>query len=126
YLSTTEVDARDRIGNGPWMNAAGVVIADNVETLHSDGNNISKETALDENGQVVNGRGDEPNRHDILTGTNPDGTANEATCTNWTSSGEGSAMVGHHDRIGGDPVTGKSWTSAHPSRGCSQADLQGT
>lgn len=127
YLSTSDADARDRIGSGPWVNARGEAIADSVDDLHGDRNGISKETALDENGEMVNGRGDSPNRHDILTGSLPDGTAHEATCENWTASGEGSAMVGHHDRMGLDESeAARSWNSSHPSRGCSQADLQGT
>ncbi len=128
YLSTTTVDAKDRIGAGPWFNAKGVKIADDVATLHSDANAINKEGGLDEKGNVVNGRGDTPNKHDILTGTNPDGTlAAGQTCGDWTSSGEGEAMLGHFDRVGGDPVTGKSWTSAHASRGgCSQEALKST
>ncbi|MCV0397704.1 MAG: hypothetical protein K5872_17855 [Rhizobiaceae bacterium] len=127
YLSTSEENARDRIGSGPWHNANSDRIADDVASLHSDANAISKETALDENGQTVNGRGDSPNRHDILTGSNPDGTAHEATCENWTASGDGSAMVGHHDRMGlDDSDAAKSWNSSHPSRGCSQEALQGT
>ena len=128
YLSTDEADARDRIGAGPWHNAKGEKIADDVASLHSDANAIAKQTALDENGEEVNGRGDEPNRHDILTGSNPDGTAHEATCENWTSNAaEGSAMVGHHDRMGlDDSAEAKSWNSSHPSRGCGQEALQGT
>jgi hypothetical protein len=127
YLSTDEVDARDRIGAGPWVNAAGETIADSVEALHGDANPISKQTALDETGAMVNGRGDTPNRHDILTGSMPDGTAHEATCENWTANGEGSAMVGHHDRMGLDEsMEAKSWNSSHPSRGCGQEALQGT
>lgn len=124
YLSTPEVDARDRIGDGPWYNSRGVEIASSVANLHGD-NNLTKETQLDENGEMVNGRGDTPNRHDILTGSNADGTASDATCDNWTSDGDGSARVGHHDRTGGgdDPT---SWNSAHDSRGCGQSDLQGT
>ena len=116
---------------GPWQNAAGVVVAEDLETLHGE-NNLSKETALDENGEQVNGRGDEPNRHDILTGSQPDGTAfaagEDRTCANWTSSGDGTAMVGHHDRMGlRDDAPSKSWNSSHPSRGgCSQEALQGT
>jgi hypothetical protein len=126
YLSTSDTDARDRIGAGPWVNAEGVEIAASLEALHGE-NNINKETALTETGEVVNGRGDQPNRHDILTGANPDGTAHEATCENWTSSGEGSAMVGHHDRMGLDQsAAAMSWNSSHPSRGCSQEALQGT
>lgn len=138
YLSTQAadgapaVDARDRIGQGPWQNAEGVVIASDLEELHGD-NNLSKQTALDERGEVVNGRGDEPNRHDILTGSQPDGTAfasgEDRTCGNWTLSGaEGTAMVGHHDRQGlRDDAPSKSWNSSHPSRGgCSQAALRST
>jgi hypothetical protein len=127
YLSTDAENARDRIGSGPWFNAKGEKIADDVASLHGDSNGINKQTALDEKGQVVNGRGDEPNRHDILTGSNPDGTAHEATCENWTASGEGSAMTGHHDRMGlDDSAAAKSWNSSHPSRGCSQENLQST
>ncbi len=127
YLSTSEVNARDRIGQGPWVNAKGETIAASLDELHGDQNRISKQTALDENGAMVNGRGDSPNRHDILTGSMPDGTAHEATCENWTSNGAGSAMVGHHDRMGLDEsAPAKSWNSSHPSRGCSQSDLQGT
>ncbi len=130
YLSTDTINARDRIGDGPWHNAAGVLIAENVDDLHSDNANIDKETAIDENGNLVNGTGDSPNRHDILTGTRIDGTAfadgEDHTCSNWTSSSsDGSAHVGHHDRLTrGQP--GSPWNDAHPSRGCSQADLQGT
>jgi hypothetical protein len=126
------VNARDRIGEGPWQNAAGVVIAQDLEELH-DGNNLNKETALTESGEIVNGRGDSPNRHDILTGSQPDGTAfagaEDRTCGNWTSSGaEGAAMVGHHDRQGlRDDAPSRSWNSSHPSRGgCGQEALQGT
>lgn len=127
YLSTSDTDARDRIGAGPWVNAQGETIAESLDALHSEANNITKTTALNENGEVVNGRGDQPNRHDILTGSLPDGTAHEATCENWTSSGEGSAMVGHHDRTGlDDSAEAKSWNSSHPSRGCGQEALQGT
>ncbi len=136
YLSTQAdggpaVNARDRIGQGPWQNAKGVVIADNLETLHGD-NNLSKETALDQNGEVVNGRGDSPNRHDMLTGSQPDGTAfaagDDMTCGNWTSSGEGAAMLGHHDRMGlRDDAPSHSWNSSHASRGgCSQEALRST
>jgi hypothetical protein len=128
YLSTTGaggVNAKDRIGNGPWYNSKGVAVAQSVADLHSDMNNLTKQTSLTEKGEVVNGRGDTPNRHDILTGSNPDGTASQNTCANWTSAGEGSAMLGHHDRVGGgDNPT--SWNSSHPSRGCSQENLQGT
>ncbi len=128
YLSTNGaggVNAKDRIGSGPWHNVKGVAVAQNVAELHSDKNNLTKQTVLNEKGEVVNGRGDTPNRHDILTGSNPDGTASAQTCANWTSNGEGSALVGHHDRIGGgDNPT--SWNSSHPSRGCSQENLRGT
>lgn len=127
YLSSSTVDARDRIGVGPWHNAAGTLIAEDVEALHGEANQISKETALDEAGRAVNGRGDQPNRHDILTGSRPDGTAAEETCSDWTSGSEGSAMVGHHDRMGLDEsMAAKSWNSSHPSRGCDLAALQGT
>lgn len=128
YLSTSDTNARDRIGTGPWVNANGETIAEDVDQLHGDQNDISKETALDENGEMVNGRGDDPNRHDILTGSNPDGTAHEATCEEWTSNAEdGSAMVGHHDRMGlDDSAEARSWNSSHPSNGCSQEALQGT
>ena len=129
YLSTSAVDARDRIGAGPWLNAEGVIIAKSVETLHGEGNNITKETALDETGAVVNGRGDTPNRHDILTGTLPDGTAATDTCGDWTMGGaEGAAVVGHHDRMGLDETPPSlSWNSSHSSRGgCSLEALRGT
>lgn len=128
YLSTSDTNARDRIGAGPWVNANGETIAESVDQLHSEENRISKETALDENGETVNGRGDDPNRHDILTGSMPDGTAHEATCEDWTSNAEdGSAMVGHHDRMGlDDSAEARSWNSSHPSRGCSQTGLQST
>ena len=133
YLSTTvvgggkHVDARDRIGRGPWFNAKGVRIAANVDALHRD-NNLNKETALTENGDVVNGRGDKPNTHDILTGSDSFGVAftgdQDTTCGNWTKSGEGSAQVGHHDRMGlNDKAAAKSWVHAHPSRACSQEAL---
>ena len=140
YLSTSAsggqpaVNARDRIGQGPWQNAKGVVIARNVDELHGT-NNLNKQTALTEKGEVVNGRGDTPNMHDILTGSQPDGRAfaggEDMTCHNWTSSGEGAAMVGHHDRQGlRDDDASKSWNSSHLSRGpddgCSQADLRST
>lgn len=125
YLSSSAEDARDRIGAGPWANADGVTVAQNVEDLHSDANNLSKETSLSEAGDLINGRGDEPNRHDIMTGSGLDGTLMGEACADWTSSGEGSAMVGHHDRTGGgDNPT--AWNSAHPSRGCSLEALQGT
>jgi hypothetical protein len=130
YLSASgakPVHAKDRIGSGPWTNAKGVTVATSVADLHSDANKLSKENSLTEKGDVVNGRGDTPNRHDILTGSNLDGTlAGDAlTCNNWTSSGEGSAQVGHHDRTGGGQNP-SSWNSAHPSKGCSQENLRGT
>jgi hypothetical protein len=128
YLSTSEEDARDRIGEGPWVNAAGEEIADTIGALHSADNRIARSTALDETGAEINGRGDDPNRHDILTGSTSEGTVSEGqTCEDWTSSGEGAAMVGHHDRLGPeDLATGTSWNAAHPSRGCSLEALQGT
>ena len=132
YLSTdgaTGTNARDRIGSGPWFNADGVQIAGSVDELHYSNAALTKQTQLNENGEITNGRGDDPNRHDILTGSQLDGTRftdGEAhTCTNWTSNGDGSAQVGHHDRTGGGAVP-SSWNSAHGSRGCGQADLQGT
>jgi hypothetical protein len=129
------VHARDRIGSGPWHNAKGVRIARSVEDLHSADNKLTKETALDEKGQMVNGRTEKPNKHDILTGSRPDGTAfagaplADMTCGNWTKSGaEGAVMVGHHDRAG--PIEhpwAVSWNSSHSSRGgCSQKALQST
>jgi hypothetical protein len=124
------VNARDRIGDGPWHNANGVQVAANVEDLHSANNKLSKENSVTEKGAVVNGRGDTPNMHDILTGSQPDGTAYadgmDHTCSNWTSNAaEGSAQVGHHDRQGGgaDPT---SWNASHGSRGCGQANLVAT
>jgi hypothetical protein len=137
YLSTQgpgAVNARDRIGAGPWANAKGVVVAKNPAELHGT-NNLTKQTALTEKGAVVNGRGDTPNMHDILTGSKPDGTAfgddADRTCSNWTSGGKGAAMVGHSDRTGLDESAAmKSWNSSHPSRGpgggCSQDDLKST
>ncbi|QIE55509.1 hypothetical protein G5B40_08580 [Pikeienuella piscinae] len=125
YLSTSAEDARDRIGAGPWANAKGEIVAKSVEDLHSDQNRLSKEASLTERGEVVNGRGDEPNRHDILTGSNLDGRLEGGACADWTSSGEGSAMVGHHDRTGGG-ANPTSWNSAHASRGCGLEDLRGT
>ena len=136
YLSATAaggapaVNARDRIGRGPWRNANGVVIASDVNQLHG-ANNITKQTALTETGAVVNGRGDTPNQHDILTGSQPDGTAIagnvDTTCGNWTKNGEGAAMLGHHDRTGLDEsAPAKSWNSSHQSRGCSIDALKGT
>jgi len=138
YLSTQgqgAVNARDRIGNGPWQNAKGDAIARSVDDLHSANNNLTKHTALTEKGSVVNGRGDTPNMHDILTGSMPDGRAfagaEDRTCGNWTKSGQGSAMLGHSDRQGlRDDDASKSWNSSHPSRGpdggCSQNDLKST
>jgi hypothetical protein len=133
YLSTTGaggVNARDRIGKGPWQNAKGAVIATDVATLHG-ANNLTKQTALNENGSPVNGRGDTPNTHDMLTGSTPDGRAmdgsTDSTCGNWTKSGEGSAIVGHHDRMGlRDDEPSRSWNSSHPSRACSQEALKAT
>lgn len=136
YLSATPaggmpaVNARDRIGRGPWQNVAGVVVARNVAELHGT-NNLTKQTALTEKGQVVNGRGDTPNRHDVLTGSQPDGTAvpgtADTTCGNWTRSGEGSAILGHHDRLGlRDDEPSRSWNSSHPSRGCGDEALRST
>ncbi len=141
YLSTQAADgkpavnARDRIGKGPWQNAKGAVIAKDVADLHGAANNLTKQTALSEKGEVINGRGDTPNRHDILTGSQADGTAfaagDDKTCKNWTSSTQGVAVVGHADRQGlRDDEPSKSWNSSHPSRGpdggCSQADLKST
>ncbi|MCX7305121.1 MAG: hypothetical protein NTV73_12420 [Hyphomicrobiales bacterium] len=130
YLSTSAVDAKDRIGAGPWYNAKGDKIADDVASLHSDANKISKETGLTEKGEQVPGRGDKPNEHDILTGTMADGTkAVDQTCGDWTLDGaEGAAMLGHHDRKGPDTLaTATSWNAAHASRGgCSQDALKGT
>ena len=126
YLSTSSVNARDRIGDGPWHNAKGELIANTVDELHSDANKISKETALTETGEPVKGRGDTPNQHDILTGSNADGTvAAGMTCEDWTSNAStGKAFVGHHDRIGlKDDAPSKSWNASHPSRGCSAEDL---
>jgi hypothetical protein len=138
YLSTQgagAVNARDRIGTGPWTNAKGEVIAKSVDDLHSAANNLTKQTALTEKGTVVNGRGDTPNMHDVLTGSSPDGKSiagdADMTCKNWTSSTAGAAMVGHSDRTGlDDSAPAKSWNSSHPSRGpgggCAQDDLKGT
>jgi hypothetical protein len=132
YLSGTEsgktVNAKDRIGPGPWYNAKGVMIAQNVAELHGE-NKLTKETQLTEKGAMVNGRGDTPNTHDILTGSQLDGTAftdgADHTCKNWASNGEGSAQVGHHDRQGGG-ANPTSWNNAHASKGCSQANLVAT
>ena len=140
YLSTQDangspaVNARERIGTGPWQNSKGVVIAKDVTELHGD-NNINRQTSLNEKGESINGYGEQPNRHDILTGSQPNGTAfagpDDRTCTNWTSSTQGAAMVGHSDVNGPANIpTVKSWNSAHPSRGpdggCSQKDLIST
>ena len=121
--SSPAVNARDRIGKGPWVNFEGTIIANNLEELHN-GNNLNKQTALTEKGSAVNGRGDTPNLHDILTGSDPLGrtiaTSTDTTCGNWTSDNEGSAMVGHHDRQGlRDDAPSVSWNSSHLSRGCS-------
>ena len=134
YLSTIDdmgraaVNARDRIGSGPWHNVNGTKIADNVDDLHSDNVNLTKETILTENGDMVNGRGDSPNMHDIITGSNMDGSAYTEdgynNCNNWSSNGEGNVRVGHHDRQGGGQNP-NSWNAAHSSRGCSQSALQG-
>ena len=141
YLSTQAgdgkpaVNAKDRIGKGPWQNVKGVVIAKDVADLHSANNNLTKETDLTEKGEISNGIGDKPNRHDVLTGSQPDGTAfgpeTDRTCKNWTSSTQGAAMVGHSDRKGlREDDASHSWNSSHPSRGpdggCSQADLRST
>jgi hypothetical protein len=140
YMSTQAangqpaVNARDRIGKGPWTNAKGVVVAKDIAELHGQ-NNLTKQTSLSEKGEVINGRGDTPNRHDALTGSQPDGTAfaagEDRTCGNWASSTKGSAMLGHIDRQGlRDDDASKSWNSSHPSRGpdggCSQNDLKST
>jgi len=137
YLSTNlpggdqGVDARGRIGKGPWQNAKGVVVAKSVADLHSEHNNVNKQTALTEKGEPIKGRGDTPNEHDILTGSDPDGrfstAGGDTTCGNWTKSGEGSAIVGHHDLQGlKDTRHMKSWNSSHGSRGCSQDLLKGS
>ena len=133
YLSSggsSVVNARDRIGTGPWKNVKGVVVATSVDNLH-DSNNLSKQTALNEKGEAINGRGNTPNMHDILTGSSPDGRLatgdKDLTCGNWTLSGAGSAMVGHHDRIGlRDDAPSKSWNSSHGSRACDQESLRAT
>jgi hypothetical protein len=135
YLSTQSrpqqpaIHARNRIGTGPWYNAKGQMVAKSVDDLHSDSNMLGKEMSLTEKGTVVNGRGDTPNMHDILTGSDLQGRAvdgaNDTTCNNWTGNGAGSAMVGHHDRMGGGDNP-SSWNSAHASKGCSQENLQGT
>ena len=135
YLSTQAADgkpavnARDRVGNGPWQNFKGEILAQTVDDLHSDNNKLGMNTSLTERGQIIPGVGFAPNRHDVLTGSRADGTAfppgDDLTCGNWTSSSAGRAQVGHHDRMGqGDNAS--SWNSAHPTRGCSHADLQTT
>ena len=137
YLSTTMpggdvgVNARDRIGKGPWKNATGTVIAQTVDDLHGPNNGITKASALTEKGDVISGRGDAVNMHDILTGADPQGlfstAGGDTTCGNWTKSGEGSAIVGHHDRIGlKDTRHMKSWNSSHGTRGCGQDALKST
>jgi hypothetical protein len=128
------VNARDRTGTGPWYNAKGARVAQNVADLHGDtleaarrGNNLTKVTAINEKGETINGVGDTPNRHDMLTGSQLDGTAftdgADHTCQNWTSSTTGTAQLGHHDRTGGGNT---SWNATHPSRGCSQENLVAT
>lgn len=128
YLSADGVNAKDRIGAGPWQNFKGDVIATDVANLHSDANNITKETALSETGAITKGRGDDPNQHDMLTGSNADGTlATGQTCGDWTLNGEGTAMLGHSDRMGPATLaTATSWNAAHGSRGCSQDNLVST
>ena len=134
YLSTTGsggVNARDRIGNGPWYTAQGRLIARNVAELHEGVNNINRMIAVNEKGGVIHGRADSPNQHDILTGSMPDGrastTAGDTTCGNWTSSGNGSALLGHHDRHGlTETDAARSWNSTHASKGCSQPNLVST
>ncbi len=133
YLSTVGdevVHAKDRIGSGPWHNANGVMVARDLNHLHSEETGLGKEGSLSEAGDVISGRGDDVNRHDILTGSGMDGSAfmgdGDTTCSNWTSNAsDGSARVGHHDRIGGGENP-NSWNSAHGSRGCGQEDLRGT
>ena len=137
YLSTTApggdagVSARDRIGKGPWQNAKGVVVAKSIDELHSASTNLDKQSALTEKGEVVSGRGDAVNMHDILTGSDPQGmystAGGDTTCGNWSKNGDGSAIVGHHDRMGlKDTWHMKSWNSSHGSRGCGQDALKGT
>ena len=135
YLSTRPtdkepgVDARDRIGKGPWRNAKGAVVARNIEDLHGPKSKITKQTALSEKGEPIKARGDTPNEHDILTGSDSAGrystAAGDTTCGNWTKNGEGSAIVGHHDRTGLNEFRhSKMWHSSHGSRGCSQENLK--
>lgn len=133
YLSTSgegkPVNARDRIGKGPWYNSKGVMVAKDLDDLHGPDNKLGKENSLTEKGDMVNGRGDKPNQHDILTGSNLDGTAftdgADHSCKNWSGNGDGSAQVGHHDKQGGG-TNPNSWNSAHPSKGCSQENLVAT
>ena len=137
YLSATPaggspaVNARDRIGRGPWLNAKGLLMAASVDDLHGPNNKLSKQNSLTEKGEIVSGRGDPVNMHDILTGSTADGRADasalDTTCGNWTKSGEGSAIVGHHDRISlNDLPPAKSWNMSHPSRGCGMEALRAT
>jgi len=130
YLSTSTVNARDRIGSGPWYNVNGVMIAPNLQELHTAAENLTRETALDQNGNMPNYLGGEsvpqPLQHDMLTGTNEDGTANAMTCNNWTDgSADGSAMLGHGDRLGRNPGV-NSWNAVHPSQGCDLDSLAAT
>jgi len=129
YLSTSQpaVNARDRIGRGPWQNVKGVVVAQNVDDLHSDNNKLSKENSITEKGATVNGRGDTPNTHDILTGSGLDGRLpmGATNCNNWTGNAAGAVNVGHHDR-GGGGQNPNSWNAAHATNGCSQANLVAT
>ncbi|MGO4393827.1 hypothetical protein AB4Z46_20940 [Variovorax sp. M-6] len=136
YLSSTAtatspaVNARDRVGSGPWYNVKGELIASNIDELHGD-NKINKQTALTEKGEVVSASGDPVNQHDILTGSSPDGRAlsdgKDTTCGNWTQSGDGSAIVGHHNRMGTNaPPASMSWNSSHATRGCSLDALKST
>ena len=129
-FTTGVVHAKDRIGTGPWYNAKGMMIASDLDSLHGN-NNLNKNTALSEKGGIVSGRGDDVNMHDILTGSNADGTwstsGDDTTCKNWTSNTKGSAWVGHHDRMGiDDSAPMKSWNSSHATRGCSPEDLKST
>lgn len=128
---TNGISARDRIGTGPWHNAKGVLIAEDIDDLHSDSVNINAETGLDENGNPIKGRGSQPNEHDILTGSDSAGhfstAGGDTTCSNWTSNGEGSAIVGHHDRAGlNDSRNMLSWNSSHGTIGCGEEDLPKT
>lgn len=125
YLSPSTENARDRIGTGPWKNALGVVVATSVANLHSAANQLSKANSIDETGAVVKGAGDTPNRHDVMTGSNETGVLQGTACSDWTSAGAGSTMVGHHDRQGGGAAP-TSWNAAHASSGCSLANLRAT